>query len=197
MTLTTYFNSKQRVIRVGARGGKYVLVGNRKVYGVKAQYKKNTGGSMVAASPVVSVLPNPHLRKTRKNAGVKRGPRVKASPARSPVRTMNSKNFYDQYSKITNKSALVITSNKGVFTLQTPAAGVKIKELLNNTGTVHMLNPKSNAIFDYLYPVYSTSIKKLNRQHVRYVPTGRNMNMQAAMAGHHLPSGRRGVHAFA
>lgn len=100
--LTTFYNSKHRQIYTGHKGGMYVVSGNKKVYGVKAHYKKTTGGTMVSldvkrktrknaglkrgprrkASPIMSILPNPFIRRTRKNAGVKRGPRRKASPVR-------------------------------------------------------------------------------------------------------------------
>ena len=93
--LTTFYNSKQRMIYTGHRGGMYVVSKNRKVYGVKAHFKKTTGGAMVSlevkrrtrrdkgvarkkkavGSPVMSILQNPYIRKTRKDAGTKKGPR--------------------------------------------------------------------------------------------------------------------------
>ncbi len=91
--LTTMYNSKHRQIYTGHKGGMYVVSGNRKIYGVRAHYKKTTGGTMVSLevkrktrknkgttrrkkSPVMSILQNPYIRKTRRNAGV---PRKKSS----------------------------------------------------------------------------------------------------------------------
>ena len=109
--LTTMYNSKHRQIYTGHKGGMYVVSGNRKIYGVRAHYKKTTGGPMVSlevkrktrrdkgttrrkkspvmsilpnpyirrakkkSSSIMSILPNPFIRRTRKNAGTKRGPR--------------------------------------------------------------------------------------------------------------------------
>ena len=102
--LTTFYNSKQRMIYTGHRGGMYVVSGGRKVYGVKAHFKKTTGGPMVtlevkrktrknAGVPrkeaVMNVLPNPYIRRTRKNAGVPRGAR-KPKAAAKHIRFMYS-----------------------------------------------------------------------------------------------------------
>ena len=95
--LTTFYNSKHRQIYTGHKGGMYVVSGNKKVYGVRAHYKKTTGGTMVSLdvkrrtrkdkgvvrrkkSPVMSILQNPFIRKTRRNAGI---PRKKSSSVMS------------------------------------------------------------------------------------------------------------------
>ncbi len=87
--LTTFYNSQHRQIYTGHRGGMYVVSHGKKVYGVKAHFKKTTGGAMVALevkrktrsnkgttrkkkSPIMSILPNPYIRKTRRDAGVRR-----------------------------------------------------------------------------------------------------------------------------
>lgn len=95
--LNTFYNSQHRQIYTGAKGGMYVMSHGRKVYGVKAHFKKTAGGVMMSVevkrrarkdkgvprkkkSPVASILPNPYIRKTRRDAGV---PRKKKSPVMS------------------------------------------------------------------------------------------------------------------
>jgi len=99
---TAKYNAQRRQIYTGHRGGMYVIgPSGHKKYGVKARYQKTANGSMVslvptrrtrknagmkrgprrAASPVLSILPNPFIRRTRKNAGTKRGPRARKAAA--------------------------------------------------------------------------------------------------------------------
>ena len=95
--LNTFYNSQHRQIYTGAKGGMYIMSHGRKVYGVKAHFKKTADGVMMSVevkrrtrkdkgvprkkkSPVASILPNPYIRRTRKDAGV---PRKKKSPVMS------------------------------------------------------------------------------------------------------------------
>jgi hypothetical protein len=75
MSATNYLNASKRRIFHGARGGFHALgEGGKKVYGVKASFRKVGNGNATKISNMAAV-PSPIRRKTRSNKGVARGPR--------------------------------------------------------------------------------------------------------------------------
>ena len=75
MSATNYLNASKRRIFHGARGGFHALGdGGKKVYGVKASFRKVGNGNATKISNMAAV-PSPIRRKTRSNKGVARGPR--------------------------------------------------------------------------------------------------------------------------
>jgi hypothetical protein len=77
---TNFANSKKRAIRVSKKGVFYSMSGDKKVYGVKAAFKKTNAGGLrkLTAKNVIPKVIRPKAleeRKKRSNAGVARGPR--------------------------------------------------------------------------------------------------------------------------
>jgi len=75
MSATNYLNASKRRIFHGARGGFHALgEGGKKVYGVKASFRKVGNGDVTKIANMAAV-PSPIRRKVRSNKGVARGPR--------------------------------------------------------------------------------------------------------------------------
>ena len=87
-TSTNYLNSLKRRIQVGPRGGYFVQDSKgKKVYGVKARYRK-VGSTNVTKIANHMAVPTPIRRKVRSNKGVARVKKVSAvSLRRSPVKS--------------------------------------------------------------------------------------------------------------
>jgi hypothetical protein len=72
---TNYLNARKRRIFQGAKGGFHALgEGGKKVYGIKAHFRKVGRGDATNISNMAAV-PSPIRRKVRSNKGVARGPR--------------------------------------------------------------------------------------------------------------------------
>ena len=75
MSATNYLNASKRRIFHGARGGFHALGdGGKKVYGVKAHFRK-VGSANATKISNMAAVPSPIRRKARSNKGVARGPR--------------------------------------------------------------------------------------------------------------------------
>jgi hypothetical protein len=73
---TNYLNASKRRIFHGARGGFHALgVRGKKVYGIKAHFRKVGGSGNVTNISNMAAVPSPIRRKVRSNKGVARGPR--------------------------------------------------------------------------------------------------------------------------
>lgn len=76
MSSTNFLNSSKRRIMQGARGGFFANAGaGKKVYGVKAHFRKVGANGEITKIANTSAVPSPIRRAVRSNKGVARGPR--------------------------------------------------------------------------------------------------------------------------
>lgn len=104
MVASGFLNAKKRVIHEGSRGGFYVNVGGKKVYGPKAKFRAN--GSKITGKAHANV-PSPIRRATRKNAGVARKHVIPTRMAfqRFFATNANAKKFVSEMRKVARKAA--------------------------------------------------------------------------------------------